>query len=235
MERPPELMSEQELLHALDQTAADLTRLATHRLRLIAALDQTGYAERAGARDTRQFLEFRYRLDHHRALRDVQLARALPKYPAITARLTDGTLHPAQAEAIVLELEKTPSTVPVPDLECAERELAALTHLPPIQLRKAAIQARDILDTDGPEPEEQKAAARETLTLCSVDRGVKFKGYLANENAELFRTLITTAARPHKTIDGAPDPRPREKRQADALTTALTLATTALDAGTPSP
>ncbi|WP_427890666.1 DUF222 domain-containing protein [Kribbella sp. GL6] len=235
MDKAPEIMTEQELVHALDQNAADLAQLETRRLRLLAALDQTGHAERVGARDTVQFIEYRYRLDHHRARRDVELARALPRYEAVTAQLDEGRLRPAQAEAIVLELERTPSTVPVPDLEFAEQRLAGLTHLPPVQLRKAAIQARDILDTDGPEPEEQKAAARESLTLCSVDRGVKLKGYLANENAELLRTLIITGARPHKAIDGSPDPRPREKRQADALTTALTLATTTLDAGTPSP
>ncbi|WP_344201721.1 DUF222 domain-containing protein, partial [Kribbella karoonensis] len=217
MDKAPEVMSEQELVHALDENAAAHARLGTERLRLLAALDNIGYAERVGARDTVQFIEYRYRLDHHRARRDVQLARALPKYEAVSTQLDEGNLRPAQAEAIVLELEKTPTTVPVDDLEFAEQRLAALTHLPPIHLRKAAIRARDILDTDGPEPEEQKAAARESLTLCSVDRGVKFKGYLANENAELFRTLITTGARPHKAVDGTQDPRPREKRQADAL------------------
>ncbi|MFF0271633.1 DUF222 domain-containing protein [Kribbella sp. NPDC004536] len=235
MDKAPEVMTEDELVRALDQADADLARRQTDRLGLIAALDKTGYAERVGARDTVQFLEYRYRLDHYRARRDLQLARALPNYPAIAAQLADVKLRPAQAEAIVLELEKTPSTVPAADLDVAERELSRLTHLPPTQLRKATIQARDILDTDGPEPDETKAYARESLSLSSVERGVKFKGYLANENAELLRTLITTGARPHKTVDGAPDPRPRAKRQADALTTALTLAAVALDTGTPSP
>ncbi|TCC29623.1 HNH endonuclease [Kribbella speibonae] len=133
-------------------------------------------------------------------------------------------------------LEKVPTTVPVADIEFAEEELVRLArHLAPADLRKAAEQSRDILDTDGPEPEEDKAAARETLTLKTADRGVKFTGYLANENAELFRTFIFTGARPHKTVDGERDPRSREKRQADALTTTLTLAATALDAGAPSP
>ncbi|NIK57735.1 HNH endonuclease signature motif containing protein [Kribbella shirazensis] len=255
----PELMSDQELVRALDRADADLARVETRRLRLIAALDARGYAEQVGARDTVQFVEYRYRLDHHRARRDVQLARALPKYAAVTAALPDTLpdaepdsdfgerlagessvpavlLRPAQAEAIVTALEKVPTTVPVTDLEVAERELVRLAkHLPPADLRKAAEQTRDILDTDGPEPEEHKAYARETLTLSRADRGVKFRGYLANENAELLRSLITAAARPHKTIDGAPDPRTREKRQADALTTTLTLAATALDTGTPSP
>jgi hypothetical protein len=253
-DRAPEVMSDRELVHALDQADADLARIGTRRLRLVAALDKSGYAEQGGARDTVQYLEYRYRLDHYRARRDVQLARALPKYPAVTAALPDTTdlpdpakgegeetvpavlLRPAQAEAIITALEKVPATVPVADLEVAEQELVRLAkHLPPAELRKAAEQARDILDTDGPEPEERKAAARESLTLMTADRGVKFKGYLANENAELFRSLIFAGAGPHKTIDGQPDPRSREKRQADALTTTLTLAATALDAGTPSP
>ncbi|WP_410791309.1 DUF222 domain-containing protein [Kribbella sp. C-35] len=247
MDRPPELMSDAELADALDQCDADLARVETCRLRIVAAMDKSGYAERVGARDMVQYLEYRYRLDHSRAFRDVRLSRALPKYPAVAAALPNPEpadddeipqvfLRPAQAEAIVTALEKVPTTVPVADLEFAERELVRLArHLAPTDLRKAAEQSRDILDTDGPEPEEQKAAARETLTLKTADRGVKFTGYLANENAELLRTLITAGARPHKTIDGDPDPRSREKRQADALTTTLTLAATALDAGTPSP
>ncbi|TDW90571.1 uncharacterized protein DUF222 [Kribbella pratensis] len=250
MDKPAELMSDAELARALDEADAELALLETRRLRLVAAMDSSGYAERVGARDMVQYLEFRYRLDHSRAFRDVRLARALRKYPAVTAALPDVAdvaddrdgeipevvLRPAQAEAIVTALEKVPTTVPVADLEFAEQELVRLArHLSPTDLRKAAEQSRDILDTDGPEPEEHKAAARESLTLTTADRGVKFKGYLANENAELFRTLIVTGARPHKTLDGQPDPRSREKRQADALTTTLTLAATALDAGTPSP
>ncbi len=247
MDRPPELMSDAELAHALDQADADLARIETHRLQLIAAMDKSGYAERIGARDTVQYVEYRYRLDHSRAYRDVRLARALPKYAAVTAALPDLEpaddgeipkvfLRPAQAEAIVTALEKVPTTVPVDDLDFAEQELVRLArHLAPTDLRKAAEQSRDILDTDGPEPEEHKAYTRETLTLKTADRGVKFNGYLANENAELLRTLIVAGARPHKTVEGAPDPRSREKRQADALTTTLTLAATALDAGTPSP
>ncbi|MFG1905978.1 DUF222 domain-containing protein [Kribbella sp. NPDC048928] len=258
-ERAPEMMSDEELVRAIDQEDLALAQHETRRLRLLADLDQRGYAERIGARDTIQFIEYRYRLDHHRARRDVLLARALPKYPALNAALpdlhpgspaagqtdgqtseqTDGPglrFRPAQAEAIVFPLEKLPSTVAVEDLEVAERELLRLArHLAPIDLRKSAQEACNILDTDGPEPAEEKAAARESLTLTNADHGVKFKGYLANDNAELLRTLITAGARPHKTLDGDPDPRPREKRQADALSTTLTLAATALDAGTPSP
>ncbi|WUJ71258.1 DUF222 domain-containing protein [Kribbella soli] len=254
-DRPVWSMSGGEIMHALDRVEAEIAQRETYRLQLIAALDGIRHAEQLGARDTAQLLEFRYRLDRYRALRDVRLARALPKYPAVAAALpalepapdpaddpagdlgvAEVRMRPAQAEAIVFALEKVPDTVPTADIDVAERELVGLArHLSPAELRKAAQHARDILDTDGPEPEENKAYARETLTLMTADRGVKFKGYLANENAELLRSMIFAGARPHKTVDGQPDPRSREKRQADALTTTLTLAATALDAGAPTP
>jgi hypothetical protein len=143
-------------------------------------------------------------------------------------------LHPAQAEAIVTALEKVPSAakVPVEDLEVAEREMVkAARHLPPTELRKLGKRVRDTLDTDGPEPAEDKAYLRENLWLKDADHGIKFGGFLANENAEALKTAIHALAKPHKTIDGELDPRPRDKRQADALSTVLAIAAGADDTG----
>ncbi|TDD21454.1 HNH endonuclease, partial [Kribbella turkmenica] len=134
-------------------------------------------------------------------------------------------VHPAHAEAILSVLGKVPTTVPAENVEFAERRLIELaaTHTPS-ELRRVGRKIRDILDPDGPEPEEQKAYARESLTLKTADRGLTVRGYLANENAELLRTLIHAHAKPHKTVDGELDPRPRDKRQADALVTVLNAA-----------
>ena len=144
-------------------------------------------------------------------------------------------MHPAQAAAIVSALDKVPDTVAVENLEAAERQLVNLARtFTPSQLRDAAQRMRNILDTDGLEPDEKRAYQRESLTLKPADHGVKFGGYLANENAELFRTLIHSGAKPHQTIDGEPDPRPRDKRQADALTTLLTTAAAITHTTTPS-
>ena len=96
-------------------------------------------------------------------------------------------------------------------------------------MKKLGKRIRDVLDADGPEPAEEAAERREALRLTNADHGVKFSGFLANENAELFKTAIEAAAKPRKTVDGELDPRSRDKRQADALTDVLTVAAGAGD------
>ncbi|NUR98235.1 MAG: DUF222 domain-containing protein, partial [Kribbellaceae bacterium] len=338
-------LSDAELLPVFDLVDAGINGLEEIRLQLIARIEDTGYAQELGARDAVELVSKRYRRDRAEAWRDVRLARALPKYTAVSDALTHGIEHPtdttdatdgtattddpngtvttddpngtvttdhlndtassdstipsdgtvpsdgvvpcdgagalvlgdaggagavvlgdaggagaaelgdagdgavdgrrvdgvrplrtAQAAVIVSELERVRSRVPVEYLDVAEEQFVALAlHLSPAELRSAARQVCDLLDCDGPEPEEHKAAARESLTLTAADRGVKFKGFLANENAELFRAIVHAGARPHKTVDGEPDPRSRDKRQADALSTALTIAATAWDTNTATP
>ncbi|TCC53725.1 HNH endonuclease [Kribbella capetownensis] len=251
-ERPVWSMSDSEKLSTLDAVVAEVARLETIKWQLIAGLDQSGYAKDLGAGDTARLLSQRYRIDGTAAHRDVRVATRLTSHPATTAALPDPSVpfpnpasdvalsdsdastagawrvHPAQADAIMSVLARVPSTVPADDIEFAERQLIdlAATHTPS-ELRRAGKKIRDILDPDGPEPDEQAAYARESLTLKTADRGVTFRGYLANENAELLRTLIHAQAKPHKTIDSELDPRPRDKRQADALTTVLNTAATA--------
>ncbi|MEU0091567.1 DUF222 domain-containing protein [Kribbella sp. NPDC006257] len=133
-------------------------------------------------------------------------------------------LHVDQARVIVEALERIPARamVPVEDLRVAEEELVkAGRHLSPGDLRKLGSQVRDRLDTDGSEPAEDKARQREALKMTHAEGGVKFNGFLAAENAELFTGAILGGSKPHKTVDGEPDPRPRDKRQADALTALL--------------
>jgi len=134
------------------------------------------------------------------------------------------TLNLDQAAAIVSALEKVPASakVPVEDLRVAEEAMVqAGKVLSPGELRKLGAEVRNRLDTDGPEPADD-VSPQESLWFKKADRGVLFGGFLADENAELFQTLIFAGAKPHKTADGARDPRPRSKRQADALTAILT-------------
>jgi len=273
--RPVYSMSGSEQLLTLDAARTEIARLQTLSLHLMAGLDESGHAKELGAGDTVELLSLRHNLHPREVRRDLTLAKALPKYPAVTAALPDPAadlddhlasdadpdadlegdlvaapdpdpgpdldadgavdsdaglrgqvlIRPAQAQVIIGALEKLPDTVPVEDIEVAEQELVKLAaHLNPVELRKAARHACDLLDTDGPEPAEDKAYAKESLSLRDVDHGVKFTGYLANENAELLRAMIHAGAKPHKTVDGELDPRSRDKRQADALTTVLNTA-----------
>ncbi|MEV5968312.1 DUF222 domain-containing protein, partial [Kribbella sp. NPDC051952] len=218
-ERPVWSMSDSELLPTIDQVDAAVAQLLTYRLQLVARTDEIGLAQELGARDTAELLAMRHRIDRRDAYRDVKLARALSRYETVSTALTDEVrpLRPAQAGAIVTALERVKSRVPVEDLEVAEEQLVNLAeHLSPGELAKTAKDICDLLDADGPEPAENAAYERESLTLIEAEHGVKFRGYLANENAELLRSRIHAGARPHKTVDGELDPRSREKRQADA-------------------
>ncbi|TCM45093.1 HNH endonuclease [Kribbella sp. VKM Ac-2568] len=238
--RPAWSMSGSQQLATLDAVQSTIASLQTYSLQLMAELEKSGYAKEIGARDTVRLLSFRHRRDAKEVRRELKLATKLSKYPAIAAALPDPQadpladalveepavlLHPAQAEAIVSALAQVPDTVPVDDLVVAEEQMIqAARHLSPSDLRSLGKKVRDTLDADGLEPAEEKAARREKLWLKNADQGVEFGGFLANENAELLRTLIHAGAKPHKTVDGQPDPRSRDKRQADALVVVLELA-----------
>ncbi|MEU8223183.1 DUF222 domain-containing protein [Kribbella sp. NPDC048915] len=87
-ERPVWSMSDGELLSALDATQAELDRLQVRRMELAAALDERGCAKELGARDTVQLLSVRHRRDPAEVRRELRLAAALHKYPAVAAALT---------------------------------------------------------------------------------------------------------------------------------------------------
>ncbi|WP_405059655.1 HNH endonuclease [Kribbella sp. NBC_01505] len=249
-ERSAALMDGSEALSSIDAIYAEIARLGTALLPYVARVDEIGYAEELGARNTAELLTFRHRLDSYQAHGLVRFVRALPKYAAVLDALPDtgaavpipdGTddtlppevlLTPERAGVIVSMLEKVPATVPVETLHIAEEQLVGLARdRSPAELRKVARQVRDRLDEDGPEPAEQKAAARERLTLIPDEYGVRISGYLANENAELVCSTIHTGARPHRTIDGERDPRSAEKRRADAMSGTFRIAAAVTDAG----
>ncbi|TDO45853.1 HNH endonuclease [Kribbella sp. VKM Ac-2527] len=99
-ERPAWSMTGSDKLTALDELQADLTRLSTRRLELLAALDTDGYATELGARDTVTLIAIRHRLDPTEVRRDLKLAHALPKYTAVSAALhTDPTPPDAETPA----------------------------------------------------------------------------------------------------------------------------------------
>jgi hypothetical protein len=241
---PASRLGDSALLSTLDAVDAALSTLNTYHLQLLADLDKRGLATEEGAQDTVEFLSLRHHRNRREIRRDLKMAKALPKYTAVTAALPDpaapaasdgdgddeagsaaAVLNPGQAEAIVTTLEKAPASVPDELLRVAEKEMVEVARLlTPDDLLDFGREVLARLDTDGPEPAEDDAHAKESLTLCRADGGVKFSGYLAGENGEQLRTQINRLSRPHRTVDGERDPRPQDKRQADALTQILTIA-----------
>ncbi|MEU4391697.1 DUF222 domain-containing protein [Kribbella sp. NPDC023855] len=238
---PPSRLGDSALLSTLDAVDAALSTLNTYHLQLLADLDQRGLATEHGARDTIEFLSLRHHRNRRAIRRDLKTAKALPKYSAVSAALPDPVaptnpqpaahdaptpgLTPAQAEAIITTLEKAPATVPDEALRVAEEQMIEVARLlTPDDLLAFGREVLARLDTDGPEPAENDAHTRETLTLRRAEGGVKFSGYLAGENGEQFRTQINRLSKPHRTVDGELDPRPHDKRQADALTQILNTA-----------
>ncbi len=239
--RPPWMQSGSELLTTLDTLERAISAAQTYRLQVLARLDETGHAKKAGARHTAELVSRRHRLNPADVKRDLKFVEDLPKYPAVTAALPDpyadtdtesgpGATVPVllsldQARAIINALNKVPRTVPVEDLQVAEEQMVeAARHLCPGDLRILGQQVVNTLDTDGVEPSEDRAYERERLWLNPVDGGVKFGGFLAAEHAELLQTSIHKLSKPHKTVDGDLDPRPRDKRQADSLVMILEAA-----------
>ncbi len=229
-------MSGSELLSTYDALHEQIAELEAYGAEIVARMDEIGHAKHIGASDTARLLAERYRLDAAEAHRRVNFATNLHKYPAIAAALPrpgtptpdDGVvLHMGQARAIMSALEQIPAraNVAAEDLAEAEQSMVhAARQMSPSNLQAMGVQVRNILDTDGPEPRENTARQRETLHITKEEGGIRFNGRLAAENAELLETLVESGAKPRKTVDGDPDPRPRGKRQADALTDALNIA-----------
>ncbi|WP_328322699.1 HNH endonuclease [Kribbella sp. NBC_00382] len=228
--RPTCLQSDDELMVTLDTVVAARRQLNTVYLDLVRDVESRGLAPELGANNTVELLELRHRRDASEIRSDLKFLKYLSKYGMVAAALASDEdplgLTVEQAKVIVFTLEKAPATVPVEDLEVAEDQMIEVArHLTPGDLRDFGRQVLDRLDTDGPEPAEEEAYQSEKLWIRRADHGVKFGGFLAGANAEQFKTAIHDLAKPHRTVDGELDPRSHEKRQADALTTILDIAT----------
>ncbi|MFC9692038.1 DUF222 domain-containing protein [Kribbella sp. NPDC056951] len=218
-------LSGSELLSTLDTVEAATALLKTYTLQLLGGLDDLGLAQELGARNTVELVSERYRRDPVEVRKDLAFTTALHKYPAVTAALPDpsdparlAAVSPDQAKVIVKILEKAPATVPVETLTVAEEQMIAAARITnPRELTRFGHKVLSTLDTDGPEPAEDVARAKEFLRLRPTEDGVKISGFMAGAYAELLKTQLHTLSKPHKTVDGERDPRTADQRGADAL------------------
>ncbi|MFF1819566.1 DUF222 domain-containing protein [Kribbella sp. NPDC058245] len=230
--RPVCMQSDSELLVTLDTLETAEALIKTAKLQVIADLHDRGTAQALGARDTVELVSQRYRLNPADVRKDVTFSGALGKYSAVVDALPDPTdparpavLDPALAKVIVTTLEKAPASVPVDQLEVAEEQMINAARISnPRELTKFGLEVLARLDTDGAEPAEDEARAKESLRVRQVDGGVKFSGFVAGASGETLLTQLHALSKPHKTVDGERDPRPLEVRQVDGFKTILDAA-----------
>ena len=96
--RPAWSKTSSERLLTLDAVETELARLKTVRLHYLASVDESGDAQELGASDTVELLSLRHNRHPREVRRDLTLAKALPKYPAVSAALPD--LDPAATSTI---------------------------------------------------------------------------------------------------------------------------------------
>ncbi|MFC9693426.1 DUF222 domain-containing protein [Kribbella sp. NPDC056951] len=225
-------LSGSELLSTLDRLQAAATLLKTYELQVIGRLNEMGTAQELGARDTVELVSERHLRDPVEVRKDLTFTTALHKYPAVTAALPDPTdptrpsmLSVEQAKVIVTTLEKAPAATPVEHLTVAEEQMVEAARLNnPRELTRFRHKVLATLDTNGPEPAEDQARAKEYVRLRRTEGGVRFSGFVAGAAGEQLETQIHTLSKPHKTIDGERDPRTRDQRQADAFKTVMDAA-----------
>ncbi len=229
---PVYTQSVSDLLSALDTLQAAKGLLRTYELQVLGRLEEMGAAQELGARDTVELVSERYRLDRAGVRKDLAFTAALRKYLVVAAALPDPAdpsrpagVSPELAKVIVNTLEKAPSTVPVETLTVAEEQMVKMARVSnPRELTEFGQTVLSRLDTDGPEPAEDEAVAKEFLRLRQTEGGVKFSGFLAGASGEQFKTQMHQGSKPHKTIDGERDPRTQDQRQADALKASMDAA-----------
>ncbi len=120
-ERPVWSMSGSEMLSSLDAAFAEIARLETFALHLMAGLETTGYAQELGAGTTARLLTFRYRID-------------APK-PAATS-----TSPPASESSRPSPLP-CPTPTPTPPLQTPPTKTAPAKTVPASRVRAGTVRA----------------------------------------------------------------------------------------------
>ncbi len=87
--RPAYLLSGEEAVATLDALRAEIAFLETYHLQVLARLDETGHTKEATGQPTAVFVASRHRRNRPEVQRELKLAAALHRYPAVTAALPD--------------------------------------------------------------------------------------------------------------------------------------------------
>jgi len=227
-------LDDEGIVQALREIEELSRRTQSVMLDLVAEADARGIAARDGFGSTARLLagvlrlsaaEARTRCEHAAmvGIRRTLTGEALPpRLPETAAALAAGEIGAGQLRVITETMAGLPASVPEPVRERAEADLAAHARdFDPRRLRIIAHRLLANLDPDGPEPTEDPTPAtpsRGELWLRDRrDGSLGLEGWLDPEHGSMVRALIEQLAARRSAVDGMPDERTVEQRQADAL------------------
>jgi hypothetical protein len=214
-------------------------RLAlAEQLRLVAEAERPGVFSRAGARNTKAWLQGLLRISGGEADARAKVARKVedrtdlaavplpPDLPATACALREGAIGLEHARAIVDGVGKLPSFATRQERGDAESLLAAQARvLDPGEVRTLAERIRYQLDQDGAlREEEHQVASRELHFGVARDGMTVLKGRLDRETGAKLRAALEPLAAPRPERDGEKDPRSAGRRHADAFADLLDIA-----------
>jgi hypothetical protein len=229
----PIYLSTTEKAAALGQLAVLEGRMASLRLRVMAAADDVAEAE--GARDVAAWYSHHTLTEPEAARADGRLAVSLDRdRPQVGRALSTGRCSVAQAQVIVRCLDELPDRIGPEVLERAEVTLVEYAeHFRPSQLRRLG---RHILEVVAPEiadaeegrrlaDEERHAREKTRLSLRPLGDGTtRLSGRLPDAAAARLKTYLEAYASPRISTGFTPGPAdrvPYPRRMGQALCSLL--------------
>ena len=225
-----------ERIEVLREWGATSDRIGAGGVPLIAAMDRAGDFQLHGYTKPAYAIADLLGWDRAPARRQVRLAeqvcprvaldgQILPAHlPATGAALTDSHITVGHAEAILSVLNGPAARRLDPGTWASAEEqiahYAATTRSTPDDVATWAQQLLDLLDQDGPEPDDDPEPVRELHRIANKDgSGGRFNGRLDGPGWEALDTFMTAMTKPCPD-----DTRTQAQREADALIEAIELA-----------
>ncbi len=205
-------------------------RASAAQVSVLAQADRSGIADQTGASSTAVWLHNVTDLPVGVGRTRLALHHALANRPVVGAAFRAGDIGCEAATAVCAAIDTLPGGVPAAlhtEIEVLLVDIARDEGTKVVVQR--AMEIADRFDPD--EFEHQEAGNRNQRWLKLIrqhDGSVKMRGILDKESAALALAVLDPLAAPLPTVDGVPDTRLPERRNADAFLQLCQLATPSL-------
>jgi hypothetical protein len=205
-------------------------RASAAQVSVLAQADRSGIADQTGASSTAVWLHNVADLPVGVGRARLALNQALTNRPVVGAAFSAGDIGFDAASVVCSAIDTLPGAVPAAlnaEIEVLLVDIARDEGTKAVVQR--AIEIADRFDPDEFERQESGNRNKRWLQLIRQhDGSVKMRGILDKESAALALAVLDPLAAPLPTVDGVPDTRLPERRNADAFLQLCQLATPTL-------